>query len=195
MTEVQANGETYYVPSYQANGLTGAFTDGGGGGIIKYTKGIDIGIAQNMNNAEIEIKFSNKKSGTDNEVVSDNNKESAISKRLQYMGKTPSKMSKTGSSVINRMSNEGKIQKQNEQIQFLASNDNWYPIKEADMAHKIDAVTWWNETGRKYGAKSKEARQFMLNPDNYYLEHYSINRSQGAKLRQRYLQPTVEEEK
>ena len=29
-----------------------------------------------------------------------------------------------------------------------------------------------------YGAKSKEVRKFMLNPDNYYLEHYSINRSQ-----------------
>ena len=34
MTEVQADGETYYVPSYQADGLTGAFTKGGYGGII-----------------------------------------------------------------------------------------------------------------------------------------------------------------
>ena len=46
------------------------------------------------------------------------------------------------------------------------------------MAHKVDAVSWWNSVGRKYGAKSKEVRKFMLNPDNYYLEHYSINRSQ-----------------
>ena len=40
------------------------------------------------------------------------------------------------------------------------------------MAHKVDAVSWWNSVGRKYGAKSKEVRKFMLNPDNYYLEHY-----------------------
>lgn len=57
------------------------------------------------------------------------------------------------------------------------------------MAHKIDAVTWWNEVGRKYGPKSPEVRKWMLDPDNYYLEHYSINRSQGANLRQTYLQP------
>ena len=37
------------------------------------------------------------------------------------------------------------------------------------MAHKVDAVSWWNSVGRKYGAKSKEVRKFMLNPDNYYL--------------------------
>ena len=41
------------------------------------------------------------------------------------------------------------------------------------MTHKIDAVTWWNEVGRKYGPKSKEVRDWMLDPDNYYLEHYS----------------------
>ena len=41
-----------------------------------------------------------------------------------------------------------------------------------------------------YGAKSKEVRKFMLNPDNYYLEHYRINRSQGPKLKQTYLPPT-----
>ena len=58
------------------------------------------------------------------------------------------------------------------------------------MAHKVDAGSWWNSVGRKYGAKSKEVRKFMLNPDNYYLEHYSINRSQGPKLKQTYLPPT-----
>ena len=58
------------------------------------------------------------------------------------------------------------------------------------MAHKVDAVSWWNSVGRKYGAKSKEVRKFMLNPDNYYLEHYSINRSQRPKLKQPHLPPT-----
>ncbi|MCW1238283.1 hypothetical protein NGM45_04145 [Bacillus sp. C11] len=29
----------------------------------------------------------------------------------------------------------------------------------------------------------------MLDPDNYYLEHYSKNRSEGASLGQSYLPP------
>ena len=45
MTEVQADGETYYVPSYQADGLTGAFTDGNGiqAGNTMLQTGTDIG--------------------------------------------------------------------------------------------------------------------------------------------------------
>ena len=57
------------------------------------------------------------------------------------------------------------------------------------MAHKTDAVTWWNEVGRDYGPKSKEVREWMLDSNNYYLEHYSINRSQGASLGRKYLPP------
>ena len=50
-------------------------------------------------------------------------------------------------------------------------------------------LSWWNKVGRKYGAKSKEVREFMLDPDNYYLEYYKINRSQGGKLKETYLPP------
>lgn len=57
------------------------------------------------------------------------------------------------------------------------------------MSHKTDAVSWWNETGRQYGAKSPEVRKWMLDSDNYYLDHYSINRSAGAKLGETYLPP------
>ena len=46
------------------------------------------------------------------------------------------------------------------------------------MAHIKDAVVWWNEKGRFYGAKAPEVRAFMLDSNNYYLELYSINRSQ-----------------
>ncbi len=62
---------------------------------------------------------------------------------------------------------------------------------EADMAHKTDAVTWWNRTGRQYGAKAPEVRRWMLDSNKYYLELNSINRSQGAILgkTQRYLPP------
>ena len=57
------------------------------------------------------------------------------------------------------------------------------------MSHKIDAVKWWNSTGRQYGARSAEVRKWMKDSRNYYLEHYSINRSQGAKLGIKYLPP------
>ncbi len=54
------------------------------------------------------------------------------------------------------------------------SNKVWRDIK--------DAVTWWNETGRKFGPKSKQVREWMLDPDNYVLEYYRTNRSKGAIL-------------
>ena len=38
------------------------------------------------------------------------------------------------------------------------------------MAHIKDAVVWWNEKGRFYGAKAPEVRAFMLDSNNYYLE-------------------------
>ena len=111
------------------------------------------------------------------------------SKRLMYMGKTPGKSSRTGRLVKNRMRSEGKLKTIKGRTLFKAGDGKWYDISKADMAHKVDAVEWWNSIGRKYGAKSKEVRKFMLDPDNYYLEHYSINRSQGAKLGKTYLPP------
>ena len=69
------------------------------------------------------------------------------------------------------------------------TDGKWYPIKDADMAHITDAVVWWNQKGRFYGPKSKEVREFMTNAENYVLEHFSHNRSQGAKLGVTYLPP------
>ncbi len=43
--------------------------------------------------------------------------------------------------------------------------------------------------GRHYGAKSKEVRKWMLDSVNYELDHFSLNRSAGAKLGERYLPP------
>jgi len=57
------------------------------------------------------------------------------------------------------------------------------------MGHLTDAVTWWNEVGRLYGAKAPEVREFMLNSDNYEFQPRHINRSEGAKLQQQYLPP------
>ena len=113
-------------------------------------------------------------------------KHKAKSKRLEYMGKTPGKKSKTGREVIERMRGEGKIRDTSSGMEFQASDGKWYPIKDADMAHTTDAVAWWNNGGYKHGPRSKQARGFMKDSNNYTLDHYSINRSQGAKLGQTY---------
>ncbi|WP_254438289.1 GH-E family nuclease [Paenibacillus sp. DCT19] len=117
--------------------------------------------------------------------------------REQYLGRTPGKKSRTGREVIERMKNEKppKIRKtRSGKIQYKASDDAWYDLSTADMAHRndpphTDAVTWWNNVGRYHGAKSKEVRDWMLDSNNYVLDHYSLNRSDGAKLNQKYLPP------
>ena len=76
---------------------------------------------------------------------------------------------------------------------FKASDGEWYPLKLADMSHTTDAVSWWNSTGRAFGAKAPEVRQWMLDSGNYELDLFRINRSQGAVLGNsgvRYLSPT-----
>ena len=112
-----------------------------------------------------------------------------VSLREKYLGRTPGKNSRTGQEVQDRMRAEGKLRDGPNGTEFKASDGEWYSIKDADMAHKTDAVTWWNETGRQYGAKSSEVRSWMLDSKNYTLDHYSINRSLGAQLSQTYLPP------
>ncbi|WP_342560562.1 GH-E family nuclease [Psychrobacillus sp. FSL W7-1457] len=112
--------------------------------------------------------------------------------REHYLGRTPSKKSRTGSEVIERMKNENppKIRTtRGGKTEFKDNEGEWHDISEADMAHITDAVSWWNEVGRHYGPKSKEVREWMLNSDNYVLDHYSLNRSVGAKLGETYLPP------
>ena len=110
------------------------------------------------------------------------------SNRDKYMGKTPSKKSKVGQAVIDKMRSEGRIREGAEGLEFKAGDGNWYSVDRADMAHIKDAVSWWNEEGRNYGAKSPEVRAFMKDPNNYELELDSINRSQGPH-NQTYLPP------
>lgn len=111
-----------------------------------------------------------------------------VSKRLKYLGRTPGKGSKTGREVFERMQKEGTARIKNGKKQFK-SDGKWYDLSQADMGHKTDAVKWWNETGRRYGAKSKEVREWMLDSKNYELQHYSRNRSAGAKLGETYKAP------
>ncbi|WPC43372.1 hypothetical protein [Clostridium sp. JS66] len=73
---------------------------------------------------------------------------SGITKRLQCVGKTPSKTSPTGKQVIDRMLKDGTIKVENGITKFKAYDGKWYKLKYADMAHKTDAVKWWNKEGR-----------------------------------------------
>lgn len=112
------------------------------------------------------------------------------SKRTTYLGRTPGKASATGKEVVKRMEAEGKIQADSlGEKQVLGPDNKWHSIKKTDMGHLHDAVNWWNAEGRKHGAKSPEVREWMLDPNNYELEPSSINRSRGAKLKDRYLPP------
>lgn len=112
------------------------------------------------------------------------------SKRTEYLGRTPGKASATGKAVVKRMESEGKVQPDSLGAKQVRGPDGkWHPIQETDMGHLHDAVNWWNAEGRKHGPKSPEVRKWMLDPDNYELEPSSINRSRGAKLKDRYLPP------
>lgn len=110
--------------------------------------------------------------------------------REQYMGKTPGKNSRTGKEVQERMRDEGTLRDGPDGPIFKSpENGRWYPLRDADMSHKTDAVKWWNEKGREFGAKSGEVRKWMRESKNYTLEHFSINRSAGARLPDRYKTP------
>ena len=113
-----------------------------------------------------------------------------VSNRLKYMGRTPGKNSKTGREVFNRMKNETPPRARifRKEKQFW-DGQKWRNIKEADMGHKTDAVHWWNAEGRKYGAKSKEVRDWMRNSDNYELQYYRTNRNKGAQIKETYKEP------
>ncbi|WP_256127450.1 RHS repeat-associated core domain-containing protein, partial [Pseudomonas sp. NBRC 111120] len=113
-----------------------------------------------------------------------------LSCRTEYLGRTPGKSSKTGREVIEAMRKEGRIRGRGNEMEFKSSTDKqWYSVAEADMAHKYDAVTYWNDRGGFFGAKSKEVRKWMLDSKNYELEHFSFNRSAGARLNQFYRSP------
>ncbi len=129
-------------------------------------------------------------SGTESSSSAPKKKKRKKSKRLQYVGRTPGKKSRTGREVQDRMRAEKTLRGTGDNAKFKSSTDGkWYPVKEADMAHKTDAVKYWNETGKNSGAKSSEVRKWMLDSKNYELEHYSHNRSQGARLPDRYDPP------
>jgi tetratricopeptide (TPR) repeat protein len=99
------------------------------------------------------------------------------------MGRIPSKKSKTGQEVIERMLTKGRIRDSGNNMKFKNSTNNqWYYVQNADMAHLKDAVKYWNQKGKCHRSKSKKVRSFMRDLDNYKLEYFGHNPSQGAFL-------------
>ncbi|HEY3705555.1 MAG TPA: DUF4157 domain-containing protein [Terracidiphilus sp.] len=113
-------------------------------------------------------------------------------RRETYLGKTPGKYSDVGMEVQARMRANGTLKTDpvTGDVMFKASNDQWYPLEDADMSHyPVDAVSYWNETGRNFGPRSPEVRAWMTDARNYVLDHYSLNRSAGGSLGEEYLPP------
>jgi len=115
---------------------------------------------------------------------------SRSSKRLEYLGRTPSKDSGTGQQVLEAMARQGRVRGTADGgLEIKAKDGSWSPIEETDMGHVEDAVSWWNREGYKYGPKTPEVRDWMKDPTNYELEPSGVNRSRGAKLTERYRPP------
>ena len=130
-----------------------------------------------------------------------------FSAREEYMGSTPSKNSKVGKEVAKNMDSWGngyiRRDANGNVVQFKSLRDGkWYDIADADMSHKNakfedelydklhikesghkDAVEYWNTEGKYTGAKSQQVRDYMNNPDNYYLEYKGYNRSDGGCIK------------
>ena len=123
----------------------------------------------------------------------------SVSLREQYMGRTPGKGSRTGREVLSRMESEGNLRYNPEgsaEVRYVdpvTKAESWHPIKSTDMGHLVDAVKYWNEIGHFLGPKHPNVRQWMLEPKNYQLQPSSINRSNGARLPDRYMPPPGQE--
>lgn len=66
----------------------------------------------------------------------------------------------------------------------------WHLVEECDASHEpIDAVTYWNRYGRRYGALSPQVRAWMTNPKNYVFEPLSSNRARGSRDKEGYKPP------
>lgn len=108
--------------------------------------------------------------------------------REEVLGGTPGKDSGVGLQVQARMRSQGKLVGQGDQIRFFdRRTQQWHPIKDAQMGHTTDAVTWWKEKGYFYGRKSDPVRAWQNDPNNYELEYGPENLREGAGLKDRYV--------
>ena len=104
------------------------------------------------------------------------------------LGRTPGKHSATGKQVQALFKQNKMLQQVGKKIQVKVQVTKggplvWKPFdRNIHMGHIKDAVVEWNKRLWKYGAKSKQARAFMLDASNYRFEWGSLNMSNGSKL-------------
>ena len=120
--------------------------------------------------------------------------------RNYYMGPNPRRDSNIGKAVQARMAAEGKLVNGKVRYGRDASGNplpkgtfTWHDVKDCEMGHAIDAVTWWNSNGRFTGVQSAQVKTFMDSDINYELEPSVVNQLRGRTIgrTQRYEDPTV----
>lgn len=119
--------------------------------------------------------------------------------RLTALGRTPGKNSRAGREVLERWIEAGDAEIRGGRwwvrVQIdAAGRMEWRVLDEnIHMGHIDDAVHWWNREGHLYGVPggrpSPQAREFMLNSDNYNFEWGPLNSSNGARLGVTYDRP------
>jgi hypothetical protein len=84
-----------------------------------------------------------------------------------------------------------RVAKGVEQVQFpKVAGGGWYNIADADASHEpMDAVTYWNRYGYRFGAQSPQVRAWMTDPSHYVFEPSSLNRSRGSRRGETYRAP------
>jgi hypothetical protein len=122
--------------------------------------------------------------------------------RETYLGKNP-KIQDIGAAIKSRMARQGNYRRDNggEILYFRDSDGNplsdptkarWVNVRNCDLGHIVDAVSWWNSNGRLTYAQSPTVLEFMNDPSNYELEPSAVNQRRGALLAARgvrYLLP------
>ncbi len=123
--------------------------------------------------------------------------------RRKYLGANPSRSTAQGKKIeqdiLKRMESEGKarrVKKLNGKEVWEVKNPaydptstdskfktEWVNSKKCDFGHHpVDAVDFWNNEGRFYGARSQHVRDWMNNPDNYEMQPKWYNQAEGRDL-------------
>ena len=121
--------------------------------------------------------------------------------RLLYMGPNPD-LQTIGATIKNTMAGRGRY-RPDSGGEILYNRDSqgrpltgtrpprWVNVRNCDLSHVVDAVSWWNSNGRLIGPQMPAVLQFMSDASNYELEPSSENRARGARIGARYLPPAV----
>jgi hypothetical protein len=117
-------------------------------------------------------------------------------RRGTFVGANPPRTGPVGDAIRARYERQGLYQVFNRpppspQVRYRpVPSGEWVNISDCDLSHDpIDAVTFWNTEGYKFGPRSPQVRAFMMNPDNYIFEPSSINRARGSRGGETYRDP------